>query len=71
MKKIGLVLVIIGIVMILMKGFSVETQKKVVDMGPIQISQKEDHWIGWPSYAGAAIAVIGVILIVSDKRNPV
>ncbi|MHB1920902.1 MAG: hypothetical protein ACYCOO_01570 [Chitinophagaceae bacterium] len=71
MKKAGIVLVILGIIMIFLKGFNVETQKKVVDLGSLQISHQQDNWIGWPTYAGVAIAVIGVVLIVSDRRKSV
>ena len=71
MKTAGWVLIALGIVMILVKGFSVPVQKKVVDAGPIQISKTENEWIGWPTYAGGLIAVIGVVLVVADRKKSV
>src|ERR1700719_1554269 len=64
MKSVGIVLLVIGIGMILIKGFSVTTEKKIIDAGPIQVNKKENHWVGWPTYLGAVIAVAGVILVV-------
>jgi drug/metabolite transporter (DMT)-like permease len=69
MKTLGLVLIIIGIAMILVKGFSVTTEKKVVDLGPIEVNKKENKWIGWPTYAGAVIAVAGVVLVFTDRKK--
>ncbi len=69
MKTFGIILIVVGIAMIIFRGFNVTTTKNVVDAGPIKIDKQEDNWIGWPSYAGAAIAVIGVVLIVVDKRK--
>ena len=69
MKTLGFILIVAGIVMIVIRGFSVQTEKKVVDAGPIQINKKENKWIGWPTYAGAVVAVIGVVLVATDKRR--
>lgn len=70
MKTLGIILVIAGIAMILIRGFSVQTEKKVVDLGPVEVNKKENKWIGWPTYAGGLVAVIGVVLVVgSNKRN--
>lgn len=55
--------------MIIIRGFNVTTTKNVVDVGPVKIDKQENNWIGWPTYAGAVIAVIGVVLVVTDKKR--
>lgn len=67
MKTLGIILIVAGIAMIIIRGFSVQTEKKVIDAGPIQINRKENKWIGWPTYAGAAVAVIGVLVVAAGK----
>ena len=69
MKTFGIILIVLGIVMIIIKGVSVPVQKNVVDVGPIKIDKTENKWIGWPTYAGIALAVIGTVLVVNDKRG--
>lgn len=69
MKAAGWILIVIGIVMILVKGFSVPVEKKVVDLGPVEINKTENKWIGWPTYAGGLLAVIGVVLVVADRKK--
>jgi hypothetical protein len=69
MKTFGIILIVLGIVMIIIKGVSVPVEKNVVDVGPIKIDKTENKWIGWPTYAGIALAVIGTVLVVNDKRS--
>jgi hypothetical protein len=69
MKTLGIILIIAGIAMILVKGFSVQTEKNIIDAGPIQVNKKENRWIGWPTYAGAVVSVIGVVLVLSNKKS--
>jgi hypothetical protein len=71
MKTLGLILIIVGIAMIVVRGLNITTEKKVVDIGPLEVNKKENKYIGWPTYAGGVIAVIGVILVLSDKRKSV
>jgi drug/metabolite transporter (DMT)-like permease len=69
MKTAGWILIVIGIVMIFIRGFSVPVEKNVVDVGPIHVNKTENKWIGWPTYAGGILAVIGVVLVVADRKK--
>jgi hypothetical protein len=62
-------LIVVGIAMLIFRGFSVKTEKKVVDLGPLEINKKENKWIGWPVYAGAIAIVGGLIMVVADKKK--
>lgn len=69
MKTVGWILIVIGIVMILIKGFSVPVEKTLVDAGPIEINKTENKWIGWPTYAGGILAIVGVVMVATSKKN--
>lgn len=69
MKVLGIILIIAGIAMILIRGFSVQTEKKVLDVGPVEVNKKENKWVGWPTYAGGIVAVVGVVLVLSGNRK--
>lgn len=69
MKTFGIILIIAGIAMVLIRGFSVTTEKEVVDLGPLEVNKKENKWIGWPTYAGALIAIVGVVMVAADKKK--
>ncbi len=69
MRTAGIVLIVIGIAMLIFRGFSVETEKEVIDLGPLEINKKENKSIGWPVYAGAIAIVAGVIMAVADRKK--
>lgn len=69
MKGLAAFLIIAGIAMIIFRGFNVSTEKKVVDLGPVEINKKENKWIGWPTYAGAIAIGAGVVLLVAGKKK--
>jgi len=69
MKILATLLIVAGILMIVFRGFSVVTEKKVVDLGPLEINKKENKWIGWPTYAGALAIAAGAIILVSSRKS--
>lgn len=68
-KTIGLVLIVIGILMMVYTGFNFVTKEKVVDLGPIQISQKTNHPVQWSPILGVALLLGGAFLTLSKKKD--
>ncbi len=68
MKKTGLVLIAIGIVMVFITGFNIITKKKVVDIGPIEINRDEKTPIQWSPIIGGILIVAGIVVVVKDKK---
>ncbi len=68
-KKLGIVFIILGIIMMIYTGFNFVTTEKVVDMGPIEINQEKNHPIQWSPIVGLALLVGGIVLVATDKRN--
>lgn len=68
MKKIGFVLITIGIIMMAYTGFNYVTTEKVVDVGPITINAKKKHPVQWSPILGVALLVGGIVMVVFDKK---
>ena len=69
MRTVGIILIVVGIAMLLFRGFSVKTEEKVIDVGPLEVNKKENKWIGWPVYAGGIAIVAGLIMVVADRKK--
>jgi uncharacterized membrane protein YidH (DUF202 family) len=69
MKTLGIVLIILGIVMIIFREVRFTKTEEVADLGPIELNKKEQKRVAWPTYAGIAIAVCGVVVLVAAKRK--
>lgn len=69
MKIAGFLLLVIGIIMMVYTGFSYITTEKIVDAGPIKISQQKNHPIKWSPVAGAVLFAGGIVLIIVSKKK--
>ncbi len=69
MKIFGIILIAAGILMLVFKGFNFTQEKKVLDVGPLEINKKENKTVAWPMYAGIIALVGGVALVILDKKK--
>ena len=69
MKPLGVVLIVLGVLALVYQGFSYTTQKKVLDMGPIQATKQEHHTVPFPPILGALALIGGVVILVSDRKG--
>jgi hypothetical protein len=68
MKKLGIILVALGILMMLYTGFNYVTTKKVADIGPVQIDKKENHPVQWSPIVGGVLLLGGIVILASGKK---
>ena len=69
MRTAGILLVVLGIALLIFRGFNMETEEKVVDVGPVEINKTENKWIGWPVYTGGIAIIAGLIMIIADRKK--
>lgn len=68
MKKAGIVIMVIGVILTLFTAITFFTKKKVVDIGSLEITADKPHRLTWSPLIGVAIiGVGGVITLVSKK----
>jgi uncharacterized membrane protein YidH (DUF202 family) len=67
-RRIGIVLIVIGILMIAYTGFNYVTTEKVVDVGPIKINKEVNHPVQWSPIIGGMLLVGGLLMVVADKK---
>ncbi|MGC1687592.1 MAG: hypothetical protein WA734_18340 [Candidatus Acidiferrales bacterium] len=65
---IAIILLIVGIISLGYQGITYTTQKKVVDIGPIQATKQEHKTIPLPPIIGVIALIGGVVLLVTDRR---
>jgi len=69
MKRIGIILVAAGILMMIYTGFNYVTTKKVADIGPVQIDKKENHPVQWSPIVGGVLLLGGIVILASGKKG--
>jgi hypothetical protein len=69
MKKAGIILIVVGLLFTIVTGFKFFTQKKIVDIGSLEITASEPHRVNWSPYLGVGIMVVGGIMFLTGKKN--
>ena len=69
MKKIGIALIIIGLLLTIITGFKFFTREKVMDIGSLKITASEPHRVNWSPFLGIGIMVVGGAVLVFGKKN--
>lgn len=69
MKIVGILLIIAGVAALVYGGFSYTTNKKAVDLGPLQVNRKEHHSVPLPPVLGVIAIVGGGALVYFGARG--
>lgn len=69
MKKAGIAIMIIGLLLTIFTAFNYFTREKVVDLGKVEITANKRHHVAWSPLIGLAVMGIGgAVLLVSSKK---
>ncbi len=69
MKKPGIIILILGLILTIFTTVTYFTREKVVDLGNIEINANKRHHVSWSPLIGVAVmAVGGVMLLVPFKK---
>jgi uncharacterized iron-regulated membrane protein len=69
MRVLGIILIALGIIMMIITGVNVVTQKNVVDLGALQIDKRENSPVSWSPIVGGVLLVAGVVIVVAGNRR--
>ena len=69
MKIAGILLIILGVAGLIYGGFSFTTEKKAVDLGPVQINKTEHHSVPISPILGIVAIAGGAALIYFSAKE--
>jgi hypothetical protein len=69
MKIIAVILIVIGVVALVFGGITYTKKEKIVDLGPIQATAKEQKTIPLPPVLGAIALAGGIVLLVISRKS--
>jgi UDP-N-acetylmuramyl pentapeptide phosphotransferase/UDP-N-acetylglucosamine-1-phosphate transferase len=71
-KVIAVLLIVLGLVALAYGGITMTTRDKIVDLGPVEVTQEEEHRLPLPPIMGGVAVAAGIILLVAGaKKSPV
>jgi hypothetical protein len=70
MKKLGLLVIVVGLSLVVFTGFGFLTRKTIVEMGRLEITANKKHDFEWSPFLGLVTAVVGAGLFLLGTRRP-
>ena len=66
---VGILMIILGVVALAYQGITYTTQKKILDIGPIQATTEEHETFPLPPIVSGLALVGGVALLITEDEN--
>ena len=64
---VGIILIVIGAVLIALRGVSYTKERESVQLGPMEVAAERKGFI--PPAAGIAAIAVGIVLVVAGRRR--
>jgi divalent metal cation (Fe/Co/Zn/Cd) transporter len=69
MKKAGLVVLVLGILLTIFTAITFFTREKVVDIGSLKITANKPHHLSWSPLIGIAVMGAGGVMILFGSKK--
>jgi hypothetical protein len=69
MRTVAIVLIALGVIMMVITGINVVSEKKVLDLGKVQINKKENNPVSWSPIVGGVLLVAGIVVLLTGKKK--
>jgi hypothetical protein len=68
MRSAAVLLIVIGVGIMIWGAFGFTTKKKVLDVGPVDVTKNEQHNVPYGPLAGGILAIGGIVLLVKGGK---
>lgn len=69
MKTLGYIVMLIGLGLTIFTTITVFTREKIVDLGVVEITQNQPHYLNWSPFVGISVLVIGAFIILWSRKK--
>jgi hypothetical protein len=66
---VGIILIILGVLALVYQGIQYTTREKILDIGSLKVTADTKKTIPLPPIVGGVALVVGIAMIVLDRRK--
>ena len=69
MKKVGIVIIVVGILITIFTGISFKTEEEIVEIGEFELTREEKKEVNWAPWVGVVVVAAGAVLVLTAKKK--
>lgn len=69
MKKVGIVIIVVGILITIFTGISFKTEEEIVEIGEFELTREEEKKVNWAPWVGVVVVAAGAVLVLTAKKK--
>ncbi len=69
MKKLGIALIILGIVITVFSGITFQQEESIVEIGDVEVTREREREVNWPQWAGVVVVVAGAVVLLAGRKK--
>jgi len=69
MKITGIFIMIAGLGLTIFTAFSYFTREKVLEIGSVELTRSQPHYLNWSPFIGIAIMVVGAFIVLQTRKK--
>lgn len=69
MKKSGIIVIVLGILLTVFSGISLKKEDTIVEVGNVELTQEKEEDVNWPQWIGVVAIAAGVIIFVVGRKK--
>jgi len=69
MKKVGFIIIAVGVALTIFTAITYFTKEKVVDLGKIEITANKAHHLNWSPLIGIAVMAVGGVVVWQGSKK--
>jgi drug/metabolite transporter (DMT)-like permease len=67
-RSIGIILIVLGLIGLIIGGIEYTTERKVLDIGPLEVTEEQKQRVPISPIVGAVLLLGGVILLAASRK---
>jgi hypothetical protein len=69
MKKLGIIIIVLGILLTIFSGISFKREETLFELGEVELTHDKEESVNWPQWIGFASIAAGVVILLVGRKK--
>jgi hypothetical protein len=69
MKKLGIIIIVLGILLAIFSGINFKREETLFELGDVELTHEKEESVNWPQWLGLASIAGGVVILLVGRKK--